>query len=765
MRRRFGVGFLLLATIAAHAEAPAPLSPLVGPITVGPAAIAGIPAIAMDATGNFVVATLHADFSVALQRFRADGLPAGTAFPSGLEGDQGSPAIASTPDGRFVVARTGCDADNHLVEVVRWFAADGTALTDDRQANPVDEPCDNWMFELPQVGIASDGTTIVAWARSTGSDHAYQAEAQLFGPDHAPRGDLIRPDTTRALSINPRVAMSLDGSFVVAWSGSTGFTDTHAAAFARRYDRRGKPLARAFRPWPKVDVQDGALFPAVAMAPDGSFVMAALALDTYGLKLRRFSADGVAGESVELPNVSSQPFQPPTIALDAIGHAVAGWRNPDNDVAIARFSFDGEATVGPVVLKHLAQNEQPSIAVDADGDTVATFLDWSADPDGFFDGYVQRFAGFEPMDLSIAVTGPKTVAPGDPLAFEVRVRNRHGHVAPTGQDRIDAAIGSAHDIVVRLPADTIAADGPRWRCRGLDAGGNPATCRYDANLFAATATSPLSVAVATRTAIGAARYAWNIVPWWGDATADNDRARREVTIACPAGRPVGQIAVTPATQSAGESAGGAHVDVVRTDGSCGDISVQLKTVGDSATTDDFGSIDTVIAWANGVDGASGGGFTMSIAADTLDEPDESVDLALTGISGIGIDEPSAGRITIADDDVAPEVAFTSSSASVGEGADVALDLALTAPSGRTISVPVVTTSSVGSATPGKDYTLDPASGTVEFVPGQTQAHVTIHAIADAKLEAPEFVYLSVGTPANATAPAGGSKVTVTIDNR
>jgi len=140
-------------------------------------------------------------------------------------------------------------------------------------------------------------------------------------------------------------------------------------------------------------------------------------------------------------------------------------------------------------------------------------------------------------------------------------------------------------------------------------------------------------------------------------------------------------------------------------------------------------------------------FTVPIINDTVQEPDETVNLALSNPvnAALGVPDDTA-TLTIQDNEGLPSVYFYQAPYSEGENAGSAtITVALSAPSFQNVLVSYATAD--GTAT-GGDYTT--TSGTLTFTPGQTSKTFNIALLDDALSEPDETVNLSLSNPVNAT---------------
>jgi large repetitive protein len=121
------------------------------------------PALAMNAAGDWVVAWESPDANgsgIFGQRFNAAGATVGSQFAVNTTtgGNQIAPAVAINDSGAFVVAWQSADANNQGV-FAQAFAADGSAAGSEQLVNTT--TAGNQI--APSVGIMSDGTYCVVW--------------------------------------------------------------------------------------------------------------------------------------------------------------------------------------------------------------------------------------------------------------------------------------------------------------------------------------------------------------------------------------------------------------------------------------------------------------------------------------------------------------------------------------------------------------------------------------------------------------------------
>jgi CSLREA domain-containing protein len=193
----------------------------------------------------------------------------------------------------------------------------------------------------------------------------------------------------------------------------------------------------------------------------------------------------------------------------------------------------------------------------------------------------------------------------------------------------------------------------------------------------------------------------------------------------------------------GEARGTAAIDVIRSGGSLGAVSVDYTTADGSAQAGlDYTATSGTLTFA---DGETETQVQIAVSDDTELEHVETVLLALSNPTGGAVlGAPDAARLKIHDEVVAaPIVQFQKAIFDVIEGAGQAVITVIrTGPTTAAISVDYDT--SDDSAIAGEDYT--PVSGTLEFAAGEALATFDVPIFADALDEELETVDLSLSNP-------------------
>lgn len=173
------------------------------------------------------------------------------------------------------------------------------------------------------------------------------------------------------------------------------------------------------------------------------------------------------------------------------------------------------------------------------------------------------------------------------------------------------------------------------------------------------------------------------------------------------------------------------------------VTAQFATSDGTATAgEDYTAKTVTVSIPEGANGAT---VHVNVAADNLDEPDET----LTGtISTLANADPgdSTATGTVQNDDV-PSVSIGSVAITETDASQtVGFPVTLSNPSTRTITVEYATADDTAKA--GSDFTA--ASGTVTFAPGETAKSIGVEILGDTVAEQGEAFAVTLSAPAAAT---------------
>lgn len=223
----------------------------------------------------------------------------------------------------------------------------------------------------------------------------------------------------------------------------------------------------------------------------------------------------------------------------------------------------------------------------------------------------------------------------------------------------------------------------------------------------------------------------------------------------------GSLSFSAATYSAGEGAATVLITVRRTGGNTGAVTVTYNTSdGTANTAADYAATSGTLAWADG--DIADKTFTVSINNDTANEPDETFGLTLSNPTGGAVlASPASATVTIVDDevDLAGAFAFSAAIYEVQENAGNAT-ITVIRTGGSDVAASVTYSASAGTATPNDDFT--PATGTLNFAPGETEKTFTVAINNDTSFEQNETVNLALSNPTNGATLGSPDTATLTI---
>ncbi|HJU54466.1 MAG TPA: Calx-beta domain-containing protein [Pyrinomonadaceae bacterium] len=216
------------------------------------------------------------------------------------------------------------------------------------------------------------------------------------------------------------------------------------------------------------------------------------------------------------------------------------------------------------------------------------------------------------------------------------------------------------------------------------------------------------------------------------ATATDPEGNTSEFSPCDASATTGSLEFSAASINVLEDIGVAQIKVVRNGGSKGTLSVKYATSDLTAKAGkDYTAAAGTLVFA---DGETIKTFDIPVANDNVTEPDELVQLTLSGLTDLetrGAYGTAVMRIQGND----TQLTLSGDYVGVVEGdtgtKDVVVTVKLSAATSRTITVPYTTGdvyTGVGQATSGTDF--QPVSGTLTFGPGVTSQTVTVPVVGD-----------------------------------
>ncbi|MGD8490610.1 MAG: Calx-beta domain-containing protein, partial [Anaerolineae bacterium] len=207
----------------------------------------------------------------------------------------------------------------------------------------------------------------------------------------------------------------------------------------------------------------------------------------------------------------------------------------------------------------------------------------------------------------------------------------------------------------------------------------------------------------------------------------------------------------------GEAGGSAAITVTLSGATALTATIGYETQDGTAGPADYAAISGTLTFTPGISRRT---FQVDMADDLLDEPDETVLLALHGASNANLGQHEA-TLTIHDDDAPPLI-------SIGDGAldeadmSILLPVTLTAPSSFEIEVQYAGSDGTGpaGAQAGEDYIA--ASGTLTLPAGTESTWARVTLLDDDRYELDETFLVTLHDPLHAT--LGDAQATAMIAN-
>jgi hypothetical protein len=389
------------------------------------------------ADGSFVVtwnsfAQDGSDYGVMARRFDARGQGVGGEFQVNTftTGYQYHPDVAGDRRGNFVIVwESGQDGSYASLHGQRFDAA-GQRRGAEFRVNTYSTYYQYW----GKVAVAPNGSFVVVWRSYTDGSQTSIAGRRYDAQGAAVGDEFVVNGTTAGIQSFPDVGVADDGSFVVAWMGAEGGADFNI--FARRFGPGGAPVGAEFRVNSTATGYQN--YPSLSVAPGGAFVVAWQSAgqdgSAYAVMGRRFDAAGapLSGEFLVNAYTTGDQNQRAAVAADRQGNFTVAWRSAGQDgsasaVRARRFTAGGAPRGGEFAVNTYTTGDQDmaEVAVDAAGNFVTVWR--SADQDGSNSGvFARRWGGLVPAALTADASGNAVWEPGETVEVRPGWRNVNG---------------------------------------------------------------------------------------------------------------------------------------------------------------------------------------------------------------------------------------------------------------------------------------------------------------------------------------------------
>ena len=221
-----------------------------------------------------------------------------------------------------------------------------------------------------------------------------------------------------------------------------------------------------------------------------------------------------------------------------------------------------------------------------------------------------------------------------------------------------------------------------------------------------------------------------------------------ITVASP-----GSLQFSAANYNDPETNSGTHTKTIlvqRTGGSGGAVDVNYATSDGTATLagDDYLASLGTLHWNDG--DSADKTFTVTVKGDTTFEPDETINLTLSGPTGGGIiGGTNPTTLTIQNDDTAPAISVADVTHNESNAGTTSYDFTVSLSNASYQMVTVDYATANDTATAPSDYTAVPTT-TLTFLPGETSMQVSVSVNGDTTFEGDETFTVNLDTPTNST---------------
>jgi len=361
----------------------------------------GVPALAMDGSGNFVITwddLRNGNPDIYAQRFNSSGTPQDTNFKVNDDAgtaDQYDPAIAMDSSGNFVITwddfRNGYYSDIYA----QRYNSSGTPQGVNSKVNDDAGTADQYD---PAIAADGSGNFVITWMDYRNGNGNWDIYAQRYNSSGTPQGAnfKVNDDAGTARQYDPAIAMDGSGNFVITWYD---LRNGNWNIYAQRYDSSGTLQGANF----KVNDDAGTAEqsdPAIAMDGSGNFVITWEDLRNGNLDIyaQRYNSPGTPqGANFKVNDDTATAEQSyPAIAMDGSGNFVITWHNLRNgyysDIYAQRYDSSGTPQGANFKVNNdtgTAYQYDPAIAMDGSGNFVIT---WQHGHNGsYYDIHAQRY--------------------------------------------------------------------------------------------------------------------------------------------------------------------------------------------------------------------------------------------------------------------------------------------------------------------------------------------------------------------------------------
>jgi len=307
------------------------------------------------------------------------------------------PNIAVTEQGDFVIVWK--DKRNARVDIyAQRYSSNGYPISENFKVNDgLGAQMDFYNHFVPSIAIDFEGNFIISWLEAR--DGISNIYGQRFNEDGIKSGAnfIINDEDGSNPSGPPTIGMNKDGQIVITWSdhrNSFGTPDI----YAQRYTIDGNKIGENFQVNDETSSSSMQFEPNVCIDTNGNFniVWSDGRNGNFEIYAQRFTSEANKIEENFLVNDdidSEVQHSRPAISFDNDDNFLIIWddfRNGNCDIYMQRYDYSGEKEGNNVLVNDDtggALQAYPSIAIDANGNSIITWFDRRYGYDIFFQRY------------------------------------------------------------------------------------------------------------------------------------------------------------------------------------------------------------------------------------------------------------------------------------------------------------------------------------------------------------------------------------------
>jgi hypothetical protein len=257
-------------------------------------------------------------------------------------GQQCDPAIAMAPNGSFVIVWTDDNDENGLYQI---YAAGFDASGDKRWGDITVNKKSAGQQEHSDIAMADDGSFVVVWMDDSDENGVFQIYAAGFNSNGSKKwGDITVNKNSGGQQRNPDIDMAGNGSFVVVWEDDNNANDIYQI-YAAGFNANGT------KKWNDITVNENSkgqqINPSVAVSVDGSFVVCwqddSNENEVYQIYAAGFNSNSSKrwGDITVNKNSAGQQHSP-TVKMATNGYSYIAWNDKNENIQCTSFNNLGE---------------------------------------------------------------------------------------------------------------------------------------------------------------------------------------------------------------------------------------------------------------------------------------------------------------------------------------------------------------------------------------------------------------------------------------